>query len=78
MVQTKVETATVGETVSDSGSNDDDTGIVYQGMSSSDIRCDLNCVVNTAEDNQSSNTDSDMNGHDTGSVVGVESENMDS
>ena len=78
MAQTKVETATVSDTVIDSGSNDDDTGIVYQGMPSSDVRCDLNCVINTGEDNQSSNTDSDMNGHDTGSVVGVESENMNS
>ena len=73
LVQTEVETATVSETVSDSGSNDDDTGIVYQGMPSSDDRCGLNCVVSTGEDNQSSNTDSDTDCHDTGSVVGVES-----
>ena len=63
-------------TLSDSGSDDDDTGIVYQGMPSSDDRCDLNCVVSTGEDSQSSNTDSDMDGHDTGSVVGVESETI--
>ena len=41
-------------------------------------RCDLNCVVSTGEDNQSSNTDSDMDGHYSGNVVGVESEIMDS
>ena len=34
-------------TVNDSGS-DDDTGIIYQGMPSSDDRCDLNCVVSTS------------------------------
>ena len=36
-------------------------------MPSSDDRdrCDLNCVVSTDEDNQSSNMDSDMDGHDT-------------
>ena len=38
----------------------------------------MNCVVSTGKDNQSSNTDSDTDGHDTGSVVGVESETMDS
>ena len=47
-------------------------------MPSSDDRCDLNCVVSTGEDYQSSNTDSDMDGHDTGSVVGVESETIES
>ena len=47
----------VSEIVSDSGNNDGNTGIVYQGMLSSDDRCDLNCVVSTGEDNQSSNTD---------------------
>ena len=77
MVQTEIETATVNDTVSDSGSDDDDTGIVYQEMPSSDYQCDLNCVVSTGEDNQSSNTDSDTDGHDSGSVV-IESETMDS
>ena len=72
----EVESATVSETVSDSGSDDDDTGIVYQGMPSSDDRCDLNCVVSTGEDDQSSNTDSDMNGPDTDSVVGLKCETM--
>ena len=47
----------VSKTVSDSGNDDNDTGIVYQGMLSSDDRCDLNCVVSTGEDNQSSNMD---------------------
>ena len=41
LVQTEVEITTVSETVSDSGSDDDDTGIVYQGMPSSDDRCVL-------------------------------------
>ena len=36
LVQTEVETATVSEIVSDSGSDDDDTGIIYQGIPSSD------------------------------------------
>ena len=36
LVQTEVETATVSKTVSDRGSDDDDTVIVYQGMPSSD------------------------------------------
>ena len=53
LVQTEVETATVSETVNDSGSDNDDTGIVYQGMPSSDDRCDLNCVVSTGKDNHS-------------------------
>ena len=61
----EVKTATVSKIVSDSGSDDNDTGIVYQGIPSSDNRCDLNCVVSTGEDNQSSNTDSDTDGHDT-------------
>ena len=78
LVQTKVETATASETLNDSGSDNNDTGIVYQGMPSSDDICDLNYVVSTGEDNQSGNTDSDTDGHDTGSVVGVESETMDS
>ena len=43
----------------------------------SDDRCDLNCVVSTGEDNQSGNMDNDMDSHDTGSIVGVESETMD-
>ena len=78
LVQTEpVETATASETVNDSGSDNDDTGTVYQGMPSSDDRCDLNCVVSTGEDNQSGNTDRDTDGHDTGSVVDVESETMD-
>ena len=40
-------------------------------MPSSDGHCDLNCVVSTCtgEDIQSSNTDSDMDGHDTGIVL---------
>ena len=78
MVQTEVETATVSKTVSDSGSDEDDTGVVYQEMPSSDNRCDLNCVVSTGEDNQSSNTDSDTDGHGIGSVVFFKSENMES
>ena len=45
--------ATLSKTVSGSGSNDNDTGIIYQGMPSSDDRCDLNFVVSTGEDNQS-------------------------
>ena len=47
-------------------------------MPSSDDWCDFNCVVSTGEDNQSSNTGIYMDGHDTGNVVGVESETMDS
>ena len=39
--------ATVSETVSDSESDDNDTGIIHQGIPSSDDRCDLNCVVST-------------------------------
>ena len=38
----------------------------------------MNCVISTGEENQSSKTDNDTDGHDTGSVVGVESETMDS
>ena len=40
------------------------TAIVYQRMPSSDDRCDLNCVVSIGEYDQSSNTDSDTDGHD--------------
>ena len=36
------------------------------------------CVVSRGEDNQSSNADRDTDGHDTGNVVGVELETMDS
>ena len=46
-------------------------------LASSDDGCDLNCVVSTGEDNQSGNTDNDMDSHDTGIIVGVESKTMD-
>ena len=33
------------------------------------LTINVNCVVSTGEDNQSSNTDSDTDGHDTGIVL---------